>query len=120
MVEKPTFQKAIIIGLSAGTIGAIIGFVPVYYLKTSLFEFILDVFNLTGKLRYTIVDIFELGIPIYPQHPVTWLVLPIGGSIFGCIGSFIGLQRNSSRLWLWGVLFGVLINFFVIIVIYLS
>jgi len=118
--EKSAFRKIIVSGIVVGSLGAIIGFVPVYFLKISLYEIIIEIFNLTGRLRHSIVDIFEWGIPIYPQDPITWLVLPLGGSIFGCVGAFIGLRRNSLRLWLWSGLFGVLINFFVIVVIYLS
>ena len=42
-----------------------------------------------------------------------FIVLPIGGALFGIVGAIIGLLRNSTRVWLWGGIAGLLFNFVV-------
>jgi hypothetical protein len=110
MNEKPSFLKAGAIGLIAGIIGSILGAIPfgiVHYFLTDIL-----VNKIFGSYAATPMTLLILagGLPL----PILAVIcLPIGGAIFGLAGAFIGLQRNSSKLWLWGGLAGVLFNLFV-------
>ena len=103
------YLKAGGIGLIAGIIGAVIGFLPIDLLKIFLVESILlRVFGSYGAIPDYLLYITGLPLPSYGV-----VLVPIGGALFGIIGALIGLGRHSSRVWLWGGIFGLLFNLFI-------
>ena len=106
MNEKPSYLKTVATGLVMGVIGAIVGFFPMMFLHGWLYE-MFDSYISPGP------SILLFLVAGFPMPFAGIFILPIGGAIFGCIGSFIGMKRHSSRLWLWGGVAGFLFNFFV-------
>jgi hypothetical protein len=107
MNEKVSYVKIGVIGLVMGIIGAIVGFIPMEFLHSLLYGILGSYIPRGGPS----VLLFLIS-----GYPMIWgeiIILPIGGAIFGFIGSFIGLKRQSSRLWLWGGVAGFLFNLFV-------
>lgn len=102
--EKLPYLKTALIGMGTGVIGAAIGFVPILFLHYKLWDFVKDL-AIPESILYILVG-----------YPMPWggvIFLPIGGAVFGSVGSLIGLKRHSRRLWLWGGVAGLLFNFFV-------
>jgi len=108
--EKPStkemlpYLKSAAIGLGTGVIGAAIGFFPILFLHYKLWDLVKNT-AIPESLLYVLIG--------YPMPWIGMIFLPIGGAIFGCIGSLIGLKMRSRRLWLWGTIAGLLFNFFV-------
>ena len=102
--EKLPYLKTALIGMGTGVIGAGIGFFPILFLHYKIWDLVKNI-EIPESLLYVLVG-----------RPMSWegvIFLPIGGAVFGCIGSLIGLQIHSQRLWLWGGVAGLLFNLFV-------
>ena len=107
--EKPPYLKSVAIGLGTGVIGAIIGFFPILFLHWYLGNSLRGVYG-----SWNTIPKFLLYLVAGYTMPFGGVIfVPIGGAVFGCIGSLIGLKRHSPRLWLWGGIAGFLFNFFV-------
>jgi len=108
--EKPStremllYLKSATIGLGTGVIGAAIGFFPILFLHYKLWDLVKNI-AIPKSLLYLLTG--------YPMPWMGMVFLPIGGAVFGCIGSLIGFKMHSRRLWLWGSVAGLLFNFFV-------
>ena len=101
--------KAIAIGLVMGVLGVIIGAFPVMYLRNQLFDILKNHYG-----SFTAVpDIWHYIVFGFPLYIGFILFLPVGGAVIGIIGTVIGLLRRSNRLWLWGGVTGLLLNFLV-------
>lgn len=85
-------------------VGAAIGFFPILMLHYKLWDLVKNS-EISKSLLYILIG--------YPMPWTGMIFLPIGGVIFGCIGSLIGLKMRSRRLWLWGGVAGLLFNFLV-------
>jgi len=111
MNEKSSYLKTSSIGIIAGTIGAILGAIPFNFLHYFLNDLLVK--NVFGSLETEPTSLMLLvsGLPL--PFFVGIICIPIGGALFGLIGAFIGTKRNSSRLWLWSGVSGLLFNLFV-------
>lgn len=82
-----SFIKAGIIGLVMGGIGAVVGFLPILFIKSYIGYF---------------------GFPL-PWNAI--IIVPIGGAFFGLMGATFARLSGSSQTWLWGGIAGLLFNF---------
>ena len=101
--NRPPYIKTGVVGLVAGFLGAITGLILINSLRWYLYSIIDFAHN-------SYADILINGIPLTLEAGGT--IALIGGPLFGIMGTFVGLKRQSSRLWLWGVISGSLINLF--------
>jgi hypothetical protein len=102
--EKLPYLKTALIGMGTGVIGAIVGFFPILFLHYRLWDLVKNT-TMSGFLLRLVVG-----------YTMPWqgvIFVPIGGAVFGCIGSLIGLKMHSRWLWLWGGVAGLLFNLFV-------
>ena len=106
-----------VIGLIAGIVGAVLGFIPFAILH----EFLGGLVNDMPGDTSTILFILAYGLPL-PMVAVI-VVLPLGGIIMGIIGANVGAKRYIKKIsgnknvkavafW-WGLIFGFLFNLFV-------
>ena len=105
------YIRARLIGLGAGIIGVLIGIYPINLLRYQITYFV--VYSIFGSYNATPNILLSLlnGYPIWVN--LMFIVVPIGGALFGIIGAIIGLLRNSTRVWLWGGIAGLVFNFVV-------
>lgn len=106
MNDKLSRSKIVAIGAISGIIGAIIGLIPVIYLRSLLISF-LELFRDSIPWEiYMLADGIELWFPVF------LIVFPVSAALMGIIGVVIGSKKHSTRLWLWGGIAGSLINLF--------
>ena len=112
-----SISKVTVIGLIAGIVGAVLGFIPFAILHEFLGGLVRDMPGDTS----TILFILAYGLPL--PIIVFLFVLPLGGIIMGIIGANVGVKRSLKKksgnknvkavaFW-WGLIFGFLFNLFV-------
>lgn len=103
------YLKSAVIGMVMGGIGAILGVFPMLHLRSQIFGLLIRTYSSYRAIPEILLSLIN-G---FPLDIGAILYLPVGGLLFGLAGAAVGLLRRSSRIWLWGLMAGLLLNFLV-------